>query len=61
MVCSDIWAIHPRKCNHGKKEVSLVARAMMKSLLEGTGTFAKCIAVMIAELAVTGGLGSSCD
>jgi hypothetical protein len=25
MACSDLWAIHPRKCNHGKKEVSIVA------------------------------------
>jgi hypothetical protein len=37
--CSDLWAIHPRKCNHGKKEVSLIARAVMKSLLVGTGHY----------------------
>jgi hypothetical protein len=22
--CSDLWAIHRRKCKHGKKEVSIV-------------------------------------
>jgi hypothetical protein len=39
MACSDLWAIHLRKCNHGKNEVSLVARAAMKSLLVGIGCY----------------------
>jgi hypothetical protein len=25
MACSDLWAIHQRKCKNGKKKVSLVA------------------------------------
>jgi hypothetical protein len=25
MVCSDLWVIHQRKCNHGKKVVSIVS------------------------------------
>jgi hypothetical protein len=37
--CSDLWAIHQWKCENGKKEVSLVARAEMKSLLVGIGRY----------------------
>jgi hypothetical protein len=36
MICSDLWAIHQRKCKNGMKEVSLVALLAMKSLLVGT-------------------------
>jgi hypothetical protein len=39
MTCSDLCAIHQRKCKNGKKEVSLVARPVMKSLLVGIGCY----------------------
>jgi hypothetical protein len=35
VVCSDLWAIHQSKYKNDKKEASLVARAVMKSLLVG--------------------------
>jgi hypothetical protein len=38
---------------NGKKEVSLVTRPAL--------TFVKCTTIMIAELAVTSGMGSSLD
>jgi hypothetical protein len=39
MSCSDLWAIHQRKCKNGKTEVFLVAQPAMKSLLVGTGRY----------------------
>jgi hypothetical protein len=39
MACSDLWVIHQRKYNNVKKEVSLVARPAMKSLVMGTGRY----------------------
>jgi hypothetical protein len=35
MTCSDLWAIHQRKCKNDKKKVSLVTWLAMKSLLVG--------------------------
>jgi hypothetical protein len=35
--CSDLWAIHQRKCKEWQKGGSLVAWSAMKSLLVGTG------------------------
>jgi hypothetical protein len=39
MACSDLWAIHQRKCKNDKKEVSIVTYLLMKSLLVGTGHY----------------------
>jgi hypothetical protein len=39
MTCSDLSAIHQRKCKNGKKEVFLVACAAMKSLHVDTGHY----------------------
>jgi hypothetical protein len=36
-VCSDLWAIHQRKCKEWQKGGSLVAWPAMKPLLVGTG------------------------
>jgi hypothetical protein len=38
-MCSDLWAIHQRKCKNGKKEISIVTYLAMKSLLVGTGCY----------------------
>jgi hypothetical protein len=62
MACSDLWVIHQKKCNHGKKEVSSrLASDEITTHGYRVLTFAKCTTIMIAELAVTSGLGSSFD
>jgi hypothetical protein len=62
MACSDLWAIHQRKCKNGKGGFS---SRLSSDEITTHGyrvlTFAKCITIMIAELAVTSGLGSSFD
>jgi hypothetical protein len=58
MTCSDLYAIHQRKCKNGKEEVLSSRLASDEITTRGYGvlTFAKCTTIMIAELAVTSGL-----
>jgi hypothetical protein len=62
MSCTNLWAIHPRKCSHGKKEVSLVACVVMKSLLVGTGRYlCKVYNYHDSRASIISGLESSFD
>jgi hypothetical protein len=62
MTCSDPYAIHQRKYKNGKRGFySRLASDEITTHEYGVLIFAKCTTIMIAELAVTSGLGSSFD
>ncbi len=61
-LCGDLLAMHQRKCTLGKMETSSrLASDEITTRGYKVLTFAKCTTIMIAELAVTSGLGSSLD
>jgi hypothetical protein len=61
--CSDLWAIHQRKCKNGKRGGFYSRLASDEITTRGYRvlTSVECTTIMIAELAVTDGLGSSFD
>jgi hypothetical protein len=63
MACSDLWAIHQRKCKEWQKGGFYSRLASDEITTHGYRvlTSAECTTVMIAELAVSSGLGSSFD
>jgi hypothetical protein len=63
MACSDLCAIHQRKCKEWQKGgfYSHLARDEITTRGYGVLTSAEYTTIMIAELAVTSGLESSFD
>jgi hypothetical protein len=63
MACSDLWAIHQRKCKEWQKGGFYSRLASDEITTRGYRvlTSAECTTVMIVEPAVTSGLGSSID
>jgi hypothetical protein len=63
MACSDLWAIHQRKCKEWQKGgfYSLLASDEITTRGYRVLTYAECTTIMIAELAVISGMGSSFD
>jgi hypothetical protein len=59
--CSDLWAIHQRKCKEWQKRGFYSHLASDEITTRGYRvlTSAECTTIMITELAVTSGLGSS--
>jgi hypothetical protein len=63
MACSDLWVIHQRKCKEWQKGGFYSRLASVEITTRGYRvlTSVECTPVMIVELAVTSGLGSSFD
>jgi hypothetical protein len=63
MACSDLWAIHQRKCKEWQKGGFYSRLASDEITTRGYRvlTSAECTTIMIVEFAVTSGLGSSFD
>jgi hypothetical protein len=63
MACSDLWAVHQRKCKNGKKGGFYSRLASDEITTRGyiVLTSTECTTIMIAELVVTSSLGSSFD
>jgi hypothetical protein len=63
MACSDLWVIHQRKCKEWQKGGFYSRLASDEITTRGYRvlTSAECTTIMIVELTVTSGLGSSFD
>jgi hypothetical protein len=63
MACSDLWALHQRKCKEWQKRGFSSHSASDEITMHGYRvlTSVQCTTIMIAELVVTSGLGSSLE
>jgi hypothetical protein len=63
MICSDLWGTHQRKCKEWEKGGFYSRLASDEITTHGYRvlTFVMCTTIMIAELVVTSGQGSTFD